>query len=332
MKPIKILIHLILIIILLTFVSMPVTAATPPDIIHQMTVTITPQSNGSLNIKYELDYEATTDFPTDIQYLEVGVPNSDFTLLGYGHGPSSLISNGHENKNGTSQVHLDFISLPKAGDRFSLDFTILQRSMVYDAGDNVSFQFRPGWFDFAVIDEMRVIVDTKDLINSQLDPVSDEMDGKQAIWITRSMDVNEKAGLVTVTCGRDSFPNMSNEIVKYDPSEGSYSSGESYQSQGPGINVGGILTFVFTGIIVVLSIIGRSGRGSYYAGRYGGGYRGGFFGGHSTFHGGGGIGGGGGGHGCACACACAGGGRVGCSERGYQVMYWLIRHKNKAQK
>lgn len=62
--------------LLLACISIPAAAATPPDIIHQMTVTLTPQPDGSFNIKYNLDYEATTDFTTDIQYIEVGVPDT----------------------------------------------------------------------------------------------------------------------------------------------------------------------------------------------------------------------------------------------------------------
>jgi hypothetical protein len=197
---------LLIIALLLVCSVIPAAAATPPDIIHQMTVTLTPQPDGSFNINYKMDYEATTDFPADIQYLEVGVPNPDFVLLDYS--PSPLLSGASENTNGGSWVHLDFTKLPKAGDRFQLDFTIMQRSLLNSADNNVSFQFRPGWFDFAEIKEMKVVLDTSPLQSPEFIPQPDETGSGQAIWVTRDMKTNEKTVLYTITCTRSSFSKL----------------------------------------------------------------------------------------------------------------------------
>lgn len=180
---------MILLVVLFSVFTIRASAATPPDIIHEMDVNITPKSDGSLNINYALDYEAATDFPSDTQYLEVGVPNSDFTLVDYSH--TSLISNAYEKKSGTSQVHLNFSRLPKKGDRFQFNFTINQRSMMYEAGNNnVSLQFRPGWFDFAVINELKVILNTGNFSPIKFDPVPGETNSTGAVWITRNMETS----------------------------------------------------------------------------------------------------------------------------------------------
>jgi hypothetical protein len=96
LRKLRIFFMICIFITFITVCSSPAAAATPPDIIHQMKVTITPQADGSLNIHYFLDYEATTDFPADICYLEIGVPNSSFTLLDYS--PDTLISGAGRTK------------------------------------------------------------------------------------------------------------------------------------------------------------------------------------------------------------------------------------------
>jgi hypothetical protein len=314
--------QLILLVAVMTLLASNIAAAaTPPDVIHEMAVTITPQADGSLRIDYAMDYEATTDFPADIQYLEVGVPNSNFRLERYS--PPDLISGGYEKKGGVSQVHLDFIKLPKAGDRFKLDFTIIQDSMIYEAGNEVVFQFRPGWFDFAVIEVLKVTIDTSSLWGVTLKPKPDELDGSRAVWITRNMKANQQAEMITVTCARSSYPNLKSSSIRTASSAGSGDSSETSSI---------LLILGFIILLFVLSILAKS--RSYRRGRYGGGYRRHHPIHHHTHHhtfvrGGSGRGGGGGGcaHACACACACAGGGRVGCSERGYDVTCWLVREQ-----
>ncbi len=302
MKRFKLPLTLLLLLLFLILSSPSAQAATPPDIIHKMNVAITPQKDGSLTIHYELDYEATTDFPSDIRYLEVGVPNTDFTLLDYG--PSTLISGAKENKNGTSQVHLDFMRLPKADDRFQLEFTINQRSMIYQEDDFLSFQFRPGWFDFAEIDEMKVTLETSLLNNASCSPAPSTTDGALITWITYNMGVNQKTSLYTITCDKTSFPGLQEKDLISKPSDAD-------------TIIGIIVVIIICIFIGFLIIISKS--NGYQKGRYAGGYKGGALGAHHTFRGGG------TGCACACACACAGGGRVGCSERGYQVLHWLIK-------
>ncbi len=332
----------------------------PPDIIHEMVVTITPQDDGYLNIHYSLDYEAATDFPEDIQYLEVGVANTDFTLLDYS--PDTLIEDAYGTTQNGAFVHLDFKKLPKAGDRFTLEFTVKQGSMYNKSGQNdVSFQFVPGWFDFAIIKELQVIVETDGLNNVVVMPTPDKWSDSKAIWITKNLEANEKAEKISVLNSRSSGfsednayqdqPNNYNE--DYAPN---YNDNPRTSSS---FSFGRIILFIFV-LIFIASLLGGR-RNRYRAGRYGGGYwgpppprhrsfwgpppppPGGFGGRPPRGFGGGGFGGGrssggssgrssgrssgGGGRSCACACACAGGGRVGCSERGYQVLHWLIKNK-----
>lgn len=199
----------VLLIVLLSLFTIKPYAATPPDIIHEMDVNITPQSDGSLNINYCLDYEAATDFPSDTQYLEIGVPNSSFTIVDYSR--TDLVNSAYEKNSGTSQVHLGFSRLPKKGDRFQINFTINQRSMMYDAGNNnVSMQFRPTWFDFAVIDQLKVTLNTQNYSPAQLNPSPSGTTSAGPVWITKDMKTNQKADLITVVYPRTAFPDLKN--------------------------------------------------------------------------------------------------------------------------
>lgn len=330
MKKLHLLSLIAILFIIILNINHTVSAATPPDIIHLMEVTITPQTDGSLNIHYLLDYEATTDFPSDIQYLEIGVPNSDFTLKDFS--PSSLIKSGKANTGQYSQVHLDFIKLPQKDDRFQLEFTINQRSMLYNTDAGLCFQFRPGWFDFAVINEMRVVLDTSSLNGLSVYPSGEQTDSTHISWVTKNMTVNQQTDLYTVTCNASSFPelNTSNVGDKANNNNNYYysSTGNDTGESDAGVGIM-VFFFVVVVIIIIAKAIYRSNHG-YVTGRYGGGYKGGNLTNTHPFFGGG-LGGGGfhgGGCACACACACAGGGRVGCSERGYQVLYWLIKKKS----
>ncbi len=352
-----------------------------PDIIHEMVVTINPQDDGYLNIHYSLDYEAATDFPSDIQYLEVGVPNTDFTLLEYS--PSSLIKEAYEKKQNGSFVHLSFVDLPKAGDRLTLEFTVRQGSMYNKSKqDDISFQFVPGWFDFAIIKELKVIVETGGLNNVVVMPEPDEWSDSKAIWITKNLDANEKADKISVLSSRlsasNDTTNSNSDYNTHIPNSSNNHSNNVGNRTGSSANGIGVLIAIFIMLSFFSAAVRTGRRNRYGAGRYGGGYwgsppprsffwgppgGGGFHGHgrHSGFHGGGGgffgggfggsrpsggfgggssrpsgggssrpsSGGGGGARSCACACACAGGGRVGCSERGYQVLHWLIKNNKK---
>ena len=300
-------------------------AQTPPDIIHSYVVTIDPQPDGSLLMKYDLDYEATTDFPSDIQHLQIGVPNTNFEIVDFS--PKDFIVEAKAIKAGKSQVELDFYKLPKKGDRFKISFTIRQKSMIYKVDDNnVSFKFIPGWFDFAEIKELKEIINLKDLKLVKVEPTSVLQEDGLATFTTKDIGVNDKAEPVVIITSRDSYPKLEDK----DLTSESGSSGS--------LSVGLIVVLVILGIIVIIVIIGVVvGFDGDDDGYSGGGYIGGLGRGGGRSSGGGGSFSGRGSScacvsSCACACACAGGGRVGCAERGLQVLNWYISHQKEGGK
>jgi hypothetical protein len=321
------------VIILLVFVPISVgSAQTPPDIIHSYVITIDPQTDGSLLMTYNFDYEAATDFTDEIPYVEIGVPNSDFEITDYG--PKDFIKNAEKNISGGSWVHLDFYELPKEADRFNFYFTIEQNSMIYETDEGFGFKFIPGWFSFAEVSELKVILLTEGLEICSLEPEPVNDTNGEIFWITKDMVEDQKADPIIVVSDLNSYPDLTEEQLVSESG-----------------SVGGVVLIIFIVIIVLFLIIffvvTIAGDDGYDGGGYGGGYHGGGFRGSggtssgSRFGGSGSASSGGSGSfsgrgsscacvsSCACACACAGGGRVGCSERGFQVLHWIIsKQKN----
>lgn len=343
--------HLALLAALLIGLLSTVTAGAqiPPDDIKSYVVTVEPQPDGALKMKYDFNYCAVTDFPDDTQHLWVGVPNSSFELLDYG--PKDWVVSANS-RGSASQVELNFAHLPKAGECFNLTFTILQRRMAYPTGGNVSFEFTPGWFDFARIDELKInwrLPDVK--LIKLLDPVPTKQGGGVATWVQTNLAPNQKF-TVKVLVDKTAFGALAAE-----PSPAA-------APTGGGGDVLGTIVIVFVVILVVVVVLAllaawvksdgdggytyptsrRSPSGDSYTG---GGYIGGYHSSPPSSHSSSSSnssssrsGGGSGSFGsrgsscacvssCACACACASGGRVGCSEKGYDISCLLDKKKKE---
>ncbi len=312
---------LVLIVLLIGLLILPVLggqSATPPDVIHSYTVSIEPQKDGSLLINYEFDYEAVTDFPRGKAYLQVGVPNRNFEIVSYE--PKELISDTKAITSSTSQVQLNFINLPLKGDRFRFNFSILQKRMIYKTDEGYGFKFVPGWFDFAQIEKLWVRVNPGEIVLIKVEPELEQKTPGQLIFLTENLKENQKAKAITITMGGDYFSIDDEEMLQKE---------EKSLADILIIIIVAIMIISILFLLVIMLIYNFSGGGGSGGGSSGGGgYGGGRFIGGSS---GGSLKSGGGsgsfsGRGsscvssCACACACAGGGRAGCSEKGYRIV------------
>lgn len=327
----RILVFRLALALVLLVVLKPLTAhAADPDVIKNYVVTVTPQTDGTLNMKYDFDYCATTDFPGNAIYLEVGVPNKKFELTEWG--PKDWVTNAYTKTSGGSWVHLDFVHQPVAGECFTFNFTIHQSAMAHVSGDDVTFQFIPGWFDFARIDKLTIVwaMPSDATLVKTLDPQSARSENGQAIWEALNLAPNQKF-TVNLVIAKTAYPDLKTEdIVEEEPVP---------INGGAGVGIVTICLIIGV-IIVVLALIlwlsdSAGGGGGFSDGGYIGGYSGGSGSTHGDSGGGGSSGrnsGGGGNFGgrgsscacvssCACACACAGGGRAGCSAKGFDISW-----------
>lgn len=348
----KRLLILTLVMSLILTIAPSALAQTPPDVIKEYVVSVEPQTDGALKMRYDFSYCATTDFPANSGYLEVGVPNSNFSLTDYG--PKDWVTSAAAKNGSTSQVHLDFAHVPKAGECFSFNFTILQQAMAYPSDTGVSFVFTPGWFDFAKIEKLSVRWQLpKDISQVKgFDPAPKTQGDGLAVWEAENLAPNQKF-TVKITVDKTVFPQLAVQ-----PTQAPAASDGS----GGGFAIDPLLLcFVVILVVVVVFVIAwaaysldSGSGGSYSSGGYIGGY-------HSAprndspsprysppspsprydpppSRSGGGSGNfGGRGSSCACvsscvcACACAGGGRAGCARKGFDVSR-LMRKRNQPAK
>lgn len=314
-------------------VSKPVSvkADTVPDILGSYSISITPQSDGTLLMKYSLqDYCVKIDvWPSDQPYLQVGVPNDGFSVVkGSVSADGIKVTQAEEITDSGDFVQLDFDSghLPKKGDCFNLGFSIIQGQMAYSDSTNnqTTFKFIAGGWDFPITVKTLTITWALPTPTSLLKvatpkPMSTSADGKNMVWTWNSpaMASDHKFDDYSVGLAYDPTAFQLSDTAKTTNSSGNGGSG------GSGIIILIVVIVVIVLVVVVVAVMASDGDG------YGGGgigiFGGGGGGGHS---GGGGLGGGGGGYscacaGCACACACAGGGRVGCGRKGIGVRCFM---------
>lgn len=324
--------------------SVPASAlADDPDVIGQYSVHVTPRDDGTLTMDYRFSgYCATTDFPSDKAYLQVGVPNRNYVLTDWGpkSAPNSQtriwVTSTELIQAAESQVQLNFNRQPVAGDCWDLNFTVVQSRMAYGQGtDEVGFQFTPGWFDFAKINKLTIAWDLPgdpSLVH-KLDPAPTKSP-TQAVWTETNLAPNDKF-TVTLTYAKSAFPNLTAPVAS--PPSPPSSSGSQDNSTFLCVIV--ILIIVLVLVVRTLRFWGSDGG---YGGGLGRGYSGGFGGGFLGSDGGVGrsssrSGGGGGGFAgrgsscacasCACACACAGGGRAGCTRKGFDISFMMRKRK-----
>ena len=304
--------------------------ADQPDVIGQYTVHVMPQDDGTLVMEYRFsNYCATTDFPIDQTYLQVGVPNRNFDLVDWGpkSAPDSQtkvwVTSARSLQGVTSQVQLNFNKQPLVGECWELYFTIKQSQMAYGQGsDEVTFQFTPGWFDFAKINALTV---TWDLPSDQsllhkVDPAATSGQN-QAVWTETNLAPNQKF-TVTITYAKLALPSL----VAMPESQPNPPSSSASQD-----NSAFLCWIVLAVILLVIAarVFRLWGSDGGYGSGWGGAFYGGSGGGLLGSGGGSRSGGGGGGFAgrgsscacasCACACACAGGGRAGCTRKGFDV-------------
>ena len=313
--------------------SLPVRADTPADILGSYTIAISPQPDGTLVMNYTLQHYCTySDWPSDTPYLQIGVPNGEFSISDWGlKDGKNKVTNAESITSGGSFVQLDFdgSNLPKNGDCFDLNFSIVQNKMAYpdDTNNQVTFKFIPAGWSFPI--QVKTLTVTWALPSDQsllkvIEPNPMSTDGTNMIWQWASPAMSSSGMFsdyaVKIAYDKTAFTLSDAATTKSD-------SGNGGSSQGLPLIVWIVIIVVVVLIVVFLVSVMSDGDG--YGGGGGGGIGGIFLGGGGSsggggHSGGGGLGSGGGGSscacaGCACACACAGGGKVGCSRKGIGI-------------
>lgn len=290
-------------------------SAAPIDQIDKFEIRVSPNSDGTLNMSYEITWQVLLNSTEPLQDVYVGVPNRFVSgIVATSNNIDTIeLSTGDE-----SQIHLWLDRNYNAGDRLTFSFSFRQSRFFTLDGDRVTYYFIPGWFDEIAVKQIAVYWKAANVVYAD----GATQQGDYLVW-TGSLAAGERFKKVNVAYDRSTFPDLV-------PSQ-DYST----ETDDPMnfILVMVVMVIFVVSLVVLPYLVWRINDEGYYAHRGFGGRS--YYNGAIIYHGRGvtrqgkkiqrytppSSGGSDGGHGgscaCACACACAGGGRAGCSRKDF---------------
>lgn len=268
--------------------SIPVLAANSNlDEIQNYEIKIDVRQDGTLDIRYAIDWKVLSDKngKEPVSWVDVGIPNEHVDQIQIL--TPNIKSAEYSSKIGGSYVRIDFKRKYYQGEVISFEFSIHQSYMyLLDESNTVRYSFTPGWFEDIEIDNLQIEWAIKDGFTIK-ETDSNEQSSTYYIWSYQNLAEGEKV-TANVKYKSDGF---------YVDKDHQYKKGVSGASV---IVICLIILFIVIFIIVIIDDEYSGGIG------HGGGV---YF--HSSCA-----------HSscassCACACACAGGGRAGCSVKNF---------------
>ena len=288
----------------------------PQDVIKNYSVTVHPLDDGSLDIEYNVTWQAL-DTTEALTWVKIGMANSDYTV--YDKSVSDNIDfYDYVNEDGYTALELYFTESYIGGDILNFKFKINQKSMLCEKGSCKFFEFTPGWFNATPIETyiFRWKASEQCTNRNSLEKIGNYY------TLTGSLDCGEYKTF-KVEYSKTAFENA--VTVPYTPFDGSGAYNELKDEDfGKIVLLVLIIVFIFFVEFYILDAFISYKRGRGFLSGHG--HRVHVYGrtnpryitarnAYNATHSSGGRGFGGGGCACACACACAGGGRAGCSQK-----------------
>ncbi|HNX40084.1 MAG TPA: hypothetical protein PKK11_05835 [Methanothrix sp.] len=303
---------LILIILFSSLLIAGSSADTGTYRITDYTVTLAPKLSGEIAMDYSQTWLVTGG---NIPWVTVGLPNSNYQIKGWG-GAAKKVSNANEGSWYGARIDLDRNYLPN--ERFTYNFSIVQRNLMESRSDGYWLEFTPGWYDRAAIDKMSIkVISPIDIKNATASPDPASWQGRTLIFSKSNLPMGEKYKVSV------KFPKNAPFYVQAKPPQSTQSPPSIWNRL-----FTFILVLIFVAVMFAIDYYTKNDDDGYWD--YGGPI---IYSGHKSGGSGGGKNhktGGSGGFGgrssscacvscaCACACACAGGGGgggAGCAKK-----------------
>lgn len=282
----------------------------PQDVIEDYTIYVTPLDNGSLDIEYRFRWTAL-DTSEDLTWVEIGMPNEYFSVLGDFSDNISMIDR-YTDEEGYCYAQIYFKRAYNGGETLDFSFKVNQREMLTTDKETLFYELVPGWFNYTEVKHYSFN------FRKYGDISSFNGDSQTSEWLTweGSLDYGD---YVIMRVNYNSFKAPAADYYGFN--SGDAYNGLSSDRSGFTAAMVMIIIFMLVGEMFIIDSYVSYGRGrgflhgyghpihtyGYSNPRYVSAHRA-----HTASHGGG---GGGRGCACACACACAGGGRAGCSQK-----------------
>jgi hypothetical protein len=332
-----------------------VVQAAGTDEIKDYAIDILPQEDGSLVDTYAITWCVISNSAGPLTFFWLGMPTEQYQVVSFSGDVSSVIP---DNSGFDYRIRVSLPREVNAGDCVNVTVQVHQYGLAAldKTTSEITIQFTPGWFNDIPVEHLQVTwhLPSDPALLKSLDPKPASQTESLAVWES-DLQPGEKFP-ISVVYDQAAFPGFNPDQTVPQPAANPSPSGFGQSttsntnpgdtgtspSQSPGVIIPLgmsvcsciILIIILLVIIMVLRMINSAAR-SYLGGGYFGGYPrgGGWFGGGGSGSSGSGrsnrTGGGSGSFGgrgmsCACvssgcACACAGGGRAGCSRKGFDV-------------
>lgn len=338
------------------------------DEIRDYAIDIQPQEDGSVVNSYAIDWCVISNSAGPLSWITLGMPNENYEIMGFSGDIASVIPY-NQDFDTMVRIDLPQEVYAGECVTLNIQIHQYGLAKLDEGTGEIGFYFTPGWFNEVPIDHMRItwhLPSDESLIKS-INPKPSNQEAGLATW-EDALQPGEKFP-VSVIYDAAAFPNF-NPNPPHSSQDTAQSVPDDSQplpdldSGGSDVFIPGVIGSLTIGtmvclcilmilVVIILFAIFRSagGRRTYRRGGYFGGYPSGESWGRGSdtiFSSGGGrsddssdrSGGGSGAFGgrgssCACvssgcACACAGGGRAGCSRKGFDVS-GLIKGKREGE-
>ncbi len=148
----KVLLMLAALVLVFLCIPAPVYADTGTYKIDNYTVTLTPKSDGSVDIAY---YQQWTCLSGDIPWITVGLSNTSYTITGSGDNVKTIRD---DSGSGWDGVYIGLDKTYYANQSFIVSFTINQKNLLNRTSNSWGINFTPGYYDNAQIGRMDIIL------------------------------------------------------------------------------------------------------------------------------------------------------------------------------
>ena len=224
------------------------------DEIISYTTTVSPRDDGTLDIKYNIQWEvldSTTEGP--LEWVKIGIPNQHVDNI---KKISDNIKKIKYSSSGGNYVIIDFKDKYTAGEVVTFEFSIHQSYMytINNSTGKVTYAFTPGWFENIEVKQATIQWLAKDVTRS-----TGSSSGEYIVW-SRALGKNQKlTAKVEYSIGRfnlDYNKQASNQV------------GTSNKSNTSNVETSILMIFIAFIIIYVIAMICAIISPSYY--RHGG--------------------------------------------------------------
>lgn len=284
---------LVVTLIIVANLSISAFASENLDEIENYTITVNVREDGTLDIKYEVDWLVLSDKngSEPVTWVKIGIPNKHVEEI---NPITDNIKKAEYYREGGDFVRVDFTKKYYEGESFHFAFTIHQSYMYQLEDENIKYGFTAGWFEEIEVKRITILWNGKWVEESDATELSN--DQKYLIWTQENLPEGEHFS-TSVRYKKDTF--ATDENMQFEERSGS---GIDEDILAILFIIGAIL--IIGGLVYIIVVWLDDG---YTGGRGFGG--GGFISSCASSSCACAS--------CACACACAGGGRAGCSAKDF---------------